>query len=69
MKTVNPGACVTVKCKMCGNSDSAVSPVVPSAVNKVSINPIIQSKTRLTSHTQPPTRDNIKNVPTFLSSN
>jgi hypothetical protein len=32
VKTENPGACVTVK--------SAVLPVVPSYVNKVSINPI-----------------------------
>jgi hypothetical protein len=45
MKTGNPSACVTVNCKVCGNSGSAVLPVVPSCVNQVSINPIIQSKT------------------------
>jgi hypothetical protein len=52
VKTENPSACVTV-------SDSAVLPVVPSCVYKVSINPIIQSKPRLISHAQTSTRDNI----------
>jgi hypothetical protein len=37
-------------------SDGPVLPVVPNTVYKVSINPIIQSKTR---HAQIPTRDNI----------
>jgi hypothetical protein len=40
----------TVKC---GNSGSAVLPVAPSCVNKVSINPIIQSRTSVKSHEQP----------------
>jgi hypothetical protein len=35
MKTENRSACVTVNCKVCGNSDSAVLPVVPSCVYKV----------------------------------
>jgi hypothetical protein len=38
--TENPSACATVNCKVC-ISDSAVLLVVPSCVNKVSINPII----------------------------
>jgi hypothetical protein len=48
--------CVTVNCKVSGNSGSAVLPVVPSCVNKVSINPIIQSKTP---SIVTPTRDSI----------
>jgi hypothetical protein len=40
-------ACVAVNCKVCENSGSAVLPVVQISVNKVSINPIMQSKTRL----------------------
>jgi hypothetical protein len=56
VKTENPSMCATVNCKVC----SAVLPVVPSCVNKVSINPISQSKTRLISHTQQPLHhDNI----------
>jgi hypothetical protein len=39
--------------------DSAVLLVVPSCVNQVSVNPIMESKTRLVSHEQTPTRDNI----------
>jgi hypothetical protein len=38
---------------------SIFSPIVPSCVYKVSINQIIQSKTRLISHAQNPTHDNI----------
>jgi hypothetical protein len=45
VKTENPSACIMVNCMKCGNSGSALLPVVPSCVNKVSINPIIQSKT------------------------
>jgi hypothetical protein len=41
VKTENRSACVTVNCIKCGNSDTAVLPVIPSCVNKVSINPII----------------------------
>jgi hypothetical protein len=51
VKTKNPSACVTVNCKVCKISDSAVLPVVPSLVNKISVNPIIQSKNR---HAQTP---------------
>jgi hypothetical protein len=40
VKTENPSACVTVKYNVCGNSGSAVLPVVSSCVNKASINPI-----------------------------
>jgi hypothetical protein len=43
-KTENPSACVTVNCKVCGNSSSAVLPVVPSRVYRVPVNPIIHSK-------------------------
>jgi hypothetical protein len=35
VKTENPSACVTVNCEVCGNSDSAVLPIVQSCVNKV----------------------------------
>jgi hypothetical protein len=45
VKTENPSACLMVNCIKCGNSGSAVLPVVPSCVNKVSIISIIQSKT------------------------
>jgi hypothetical protein len=55
VKTENPSACVTVNCRAC----SAALPVVVSCVYKVSINPVIQSKTRLTSHMQTPACDNI----------
>jgi hypothetical protein len=57
--TESPCARVTVNCKVCGNSGSAVLPVVSSCVCKVSVNPIIQPTTRLISHTQTLTRDNI----------
>jgi hypothetical protein len=43
VKTENTSVCVTVNCKV---SDSAVLLVVPRTVNKVSINPIILSRTR-----------------------
>jgi hypothetical protein len=52
VKIENPTACVTV-------NNSAVLPVVPNYGYKVSMNPIIQSKTRLISHAQTPTHDNI----------
>jgi hypothetical protein len=55
VKTENTSTCVTVNCKVRGNSDSAVIPVVPSCVNKLSIISIIQAKTRLISHAQTPT--------------
>jgi hypothetical protein len=47
VKTEKPNACVTVNCKVCGNSGSAVLSVVPSCVYKVSMNTIITSKPRL----------------------
>jgi hypothetical protein len=47
VKTENPSACVMVDCKVCGNSNSTVLPVVPSGVHKASINPMTQSRTRL----------------------
>jgi hypothetical protein len=56
VKTEKPSACATVNC-IVWNSGSAVLPVVPSCMNKVSINPIIQSRTRLISHAQTPTGD------------
>jgi hypothetical protein len=40
VKTENPSVCVMANCKVSGNSGSTVLPVVPSCVNKVSINPI-----------------------------
>jgi hypothetical protein len=52
-KTENPGECVTVNGKVCSLSDDAVLPVVPNCVNKVSINPIIQSKAWFLHHAQP----------------
>jgi hypothetical protein len=59
VKTENPSACATVNCKVRGDSGSAVLPVVPSCVNNVSINPVIQYKTRLISHAHTPVRGNI----------
>jgi hypothetical protein len=41
VKTEKPSACVTAQI-----SDSAVLPVVPSCVNKMSKNPVIQSRIR-----------------------
>jgi hypothetical protein len=32
VETENPSACVMLNCKVCGDSDSAVLPVVPSCV-------------------------------------
>jgi hypothetical protein len=61
VKTENPSACVRWTVKRV-KSDSAVLPVVPSCVHKVSINPIIQSIPRLISHAwapPPPTRPKI----------
>jgi hypothetical protein len=43
VKTENLSACVTVDCKACGNSGSAVLPVLPSCLNNMSISAIIQS--------------------------
>jgi hypothetical protein len=59
VKTENPSSCVTVNCKVYGDSGSAVLPVVPSCANKVSINPNIQSKTHPISQAQTPVRVNI----------
>jgi hypothetical protein len=59
VKTGNRSACATVQSAKCGNSDSAVLPVVPSGVYKVSINLIIQSKTPSNSHTTTLNRDNM----------
>jgi hypothetical protein len=53
VKTENHSACVMMNCKVCRNSGNAVLPVAPSCVNKGSINPIIQSRTRLISYTAP----------------
>jgi hypothetical protein len=33
VKTENPSACGMVNCRVCGNSDNAVLPVVPNSVN------------------------------------
>jgi hypothetical protein len=52
-KTENPSACGTVNCKVCSSAIAQLLPVVPSFVHKVSINPIVQRKTRLISHTDP----------------
>jgi hypothetical protein len=56
MKTENPSACATVNREVCKITDSDVHvlPVVPSCVNKVPINPNIQSQTRCISHEQNP---------------
>jgi hypothetical protein len=50
VKTENPSACVTVNCKVCRIAIALQLPVVPSCVNKVSINAISQSRTHLISH-------------------
>jgi hypothetical protein len=47
VKTKNPSACVTVNCKVCRSTIALQLPVVPSGVNRASINPIIQSKSRV----------------------
>jgi hypothetical protein len=58
VKTENPSSGVTVNCKVCRSAIALQLPV-PSGVYEVSINPIIQSRTRLISHAQTPTRGNI----------
>jgi hypothetical protein len=58
MKTENPIVCVTVNCKLYRIAIALQLPVVPSCVNKVSINLIIQSRTRLIRQAQTPTLDN-----------
>jgi hypothetical protein len=50
VKTENPIACVTVNCKVYKLAIAQQLPVDPSTVYQVSINPIIQSKTRLVNH-------------------
>jgi hypothetical protein len=59
MKTENHSVCASVNSK---DSDSAVLPVVLCTGHKVSINTIIQSGIRLTSHAQVPIRDNALNI-------
>jgi hypothetical protein len=51
MKTEDPSACATVKWKVCRIAIALYYPVVSSCVNVYrSINPIIQLRTRLISH-------------------
>jgi hypothetical protein len=52
VKTENPSACAKINRKVCRSAMAAVLPVVPSSVDKVSINPIIQSITHK-SHNKP----------------
>jgi hypothetical protein len=47
VKTENPSACVTVKCKVCKSAIALKLPVDPSTVCKMSVNPIIHSRTHL----------------------
>jgi hypothetical protein len=54
VKTENRSVCAALNCKVCRSAIALYLPVVPCCVNKVSINPIIQSKTRFTSHAQSP---------------
>jgi hypothetical protein len=53
VKTENPSACATVNRSVCRIAIELQLPVIPSCVNKLSINPIIQSRTRLVSHAHP----------------
>jgi hypothetical protein len=55
MKTENPSSCITVNSKMCVRvlAIALQLSVDPRTVYKVSINPIIQSKTSLISHAHP----------------
>jgi hypothetical protein len=69
VKTENPGACVTVKCKACKIAIVLQLPVVPSAVCKVSINPIIHFKTCVVSHSQVLTSDIIVTCWGFVTNN
>jgi hypothetical protein len=63
VKAKNSSVYLMENCKACGNSGSAVLPVVPNSVNvQGAINPIIQYKTRPINHAANPTRKNsIKN--------
>jgi hypothetical protein len=54
VKTQNPHACGTVNWKVCKISHIAVT-----IITKVSINPIIRTRTRYFRHAYPPTCDNI----------
>jgi hypothetical protein len=66
VRTENFDAYIGVKCKV-WKSDSAVLSIVPICMYEVSINPIIQFKTRLISHAQtPPTSDSTGNVYTYI---
>jgi hypothetical protein len=50
VKSEKPNACVTLNCKVRRSEIALWLPGVPSCVNKLSINPIIQAKPRLISH-------------------
>jgi hypothetical protein len=52
VKTENLSVCATVNCKVCRSAIALLIPVVPSCVNKVSKNPIVQSKNPSISHAQ-----------------
>jgi hypothetical protein len=58
VNTEDPSACVTVNCKVYRSARVLLLSVVPNNVYKVSIKPIIQYKTCLTSHAQTRTHDN-----------
>jgi hypothetical protein len=57
VKTENPSACVTVNLKCVDQQSRCITSSPELCVNKLSINTIIQSKTRLISHARTPTRD------------
>jgi hypothetical protein len=52
VKAENPSACAMVNCKVCRSAIVSHFPVVLRCVNKVSINPNIQSKTCHIIHAQ-----------------
>jgi hypothetical protein len=50
VKTENPSACVTVKCKVCRLAIALQLLVVPNGVYKLTVNPIVQSNNPVYSH-------------------
>jgi hypothetical protein len=54
VKTENLSACVTVNWNVCRSVIALLLPIVPNEVHEVSINPIIQFRTRLIRHAGTP---------------
>jgi hypothetical protein len=59
VKTENRIECVTVNCEVRKSAIALQLPVVLSAVDKVSINPVIQSKTGIIVHATTLNRDSM----------